>query len=211
MSAVDLHTALLRPAVLQILKAVGFGAASSAVVDSLTDLAARYILLLASEAVEVAVSNHDNLVLTVQDVRLAMTRIGALAPQMSVTEEAARGEERVGDKMLPFEDLRGVKAFIEWSQGTLNAEIRRVAGVSKSDSHDVADLAAGLDDSEDYVSGEQSSTLRRFSMLIFLQQSRRNIARPLRTHVTKALYLAETVTCNLLQSLEVCMQASRHG
>lgn len=160
MSATDLHAALLRPVVLQVLKAVGFGAASNAVVDSLTDLAARYILLLASQAVEIAVSNHDNHMLTVQDVRLAMTRIGALAPQMSVTEETARGEERVGDKMLPFEDLRGVKAFVAWSQGALNAEIRRVAGVSKGDSNDVADLAAGLEDSEDYVSGEQSLTLR---------------------------------------------------
>lgn len=153
MSATELHAALLRPAVLQILKTVGYSAASSSVVDTLTDLAARYLLLLASQTAEIASSSHDSILATVQDVRIAMDKAGALRPQMSITEEVARGSEKIDGKLVPFEDLRGVRNFINWAQGSLNAEIRRVAGVAKGDSNDIADLAADLDDSEDYVTG----------------------------------------------------------
>lgn len=154
MTASDLHSALLRPAVLQVLKAMGFNLAKPAVVDALTDLAARYLLLLASETANAAVSNHSDNQPTVQDVRLALERLGALRPQMKVTEELAKGMELVDGVLVPFEDLRGVRNLIKWAEGPVHKEIRRVGGLDGGDSDNVADLAAGMEENEDYVTGE---------------------------------------------------------
>lgn len=153
MTASDLHSALLRPAILQILKAMGFGVAKPAVVDTLADLAARYLLLLASETATVAVSNHDSNVPTIQDVRLALDKVGALRPQMKPTEEAAKKWEYFDGELVPFEDLRGIRNFIKWAEGPIHKEIRRVGGLDGGESDNVADLAAGMEENEDYVTG----------------------------------------------------------
>lgn len=155
MTTSDLHSALLRPAVLQVLKATGFGIAKPAVVDTLTDLTARYLLLLSSETARIAVSNHDNSVPTIQDVRLALDKVGALRPQMKPTEEAVKKWEYVDGGMVPFEDLRGVRNFIKWAEGPIHKEIRRVGGLDGGESDNVADLAAGMEENEDYVTGER--------------------------------------------------------
>lgn len=151
MTSSDLHSSLLRPAVLQILRATGFTNTKPVVLDTITDLTARYLLLLAKSTVENAVSNHDDCVPTIQDVRLAMTAVGALRPQLDASEEAAKGMEEVDGVLLPFEDLRGVRAFVEWAQGNVNRETRRVAGFGNE--IDVAEIAAGVDEKEDYVTG----------------------------------------------------------
>lgn len=154
MTASDLHSALLRPAVLQVLKAMGFNLAKPAVVDSLSDLTARYLLMLASDTAQNAISNHGDSQPTVQDVRLAMEKVGALRPQMKAAEEALKGSEIVGGVSVPFEDLRGVNNFVKWAEGPVNKEIRRVGGLDGGESDNVADLAAGMDDNEDYVTSE---------------------------------------------------------
>lgn len=156
MTTSDLHSALLRPAVLQVLKATGFGIAKPAVVDTLTDLTARYLLLLASETARIAVSNHDNSVPTIQDVRLALDKVGALRPQMKATEEAVKKWEYVDGEMVPFEDLRGVRNFVKWAEGPVHKEIRRVGGLDGGESDNVADLAAGMEENEDYVTGKRN-------------------------------------------------------
>lgn len=156
MTTSDLHSALLRPAVLQILRAVGFNNAKPAVIDSLTDLTARYILLLASSTVQNALVNHGDVVPTVQDVRLALGDAGALRPQMSSTEEVAREPEEVNGELVPFEDLRGVQAFSDWVHGPVNKEIRRIGGFG--DEIDVAEVVVGGEEKEDYLSGMFSST-----------------------------------------------------
>lgn len=149
----DLHSALLRPAVVQILKAVGFNIAKPAVVDALTDLTSRYLLLVASEAAQTAATTHGSNVPTVQDVRLALERVGALRPQMRATEEAQKPPIKIDGILVPFEDLRGVRNFIKWAEGPAHAEIRRVGGLSSSELDNMADLAAGMDENEDYVTG----------------------------------------------------------
>lgn len=155
MTASDLHAALLRPAVLQVLKAMGYSLAKPAVVETLTDLTARYLLLLASETAQYAMSNHGDSQPTVQDVRLALEKVGALRPQMRTAEEAAQGVELIDGVEVPFEDLRGVRNFVKWAEGPMHKEIRRVGGLEAGDADNVnvADLAAGLDDNEDYVTG----------------------------------------------------------
>lgn len=153
MTSADLHTALLRPAVLQVLRAAGFSNAKPAVIDTVTDLAARYLLLLASSTAQNAFNTHNNLVPTIQDVRLALSQAGALVPQMSTAEESLRGDVQISEGVwVPFEDLRGVEAFVNWAHGPVNKEIRRIAGFG--DDANVEEIAAGLDEREDYLSGE---------------------------------------------------------
>ena len=124
------------------------------VVDTMTDLAARYLLLMASETATAAATNHYDNQPTIQDVRLALERVGALRPQMKATEEMARGKEFIDGELVPFEDMRGIRSFIKWCEGSTNREIRRVGGLEGGDTDNVADLAAGIDEKEDYVTGE---------------------------------------------------------
>lgn len=142
MSSPGVYHSLLRPPVIQILRAVGFHAAPLAVVDSLTDLAARYLTTLAESVAESAVNSHEDLpVPTLDDILMALGDVGALRPQRGVTEEITRGEE----------DTRGLHAFLGWFSGTVNAEIRRVSGfiASEGELGDVDSL-----EKEDYLTGE---------------------------------------------------------
>ncbi|KKY24491.1 putative bromodomain associated domain protein [Phaeomoniella chlamydospora] len=132
MSPSDLHTALLRPAVIQILRAAGFNNARPS-----------------SATAQAAFSNHNSFVPTVQDVRLALLEAGALFPQMSVLEEEAEGSEDINGEIVPFEDLRGVESFVNWARGPVNKEIRRVAGVAAS-GKDLTDVNL-IDDGEDFL------------------------------------------------------------
>ena len=136
---------------LQILRAAGFNYARPAVIDTVIDLAARYLLLLASSTAQNAFNNHNSFVPTIQDVRIALYEAGALRPQLSVLEEEAKGLEEKNGEMVPYEDLRGVDGFVGWAQGQANKEIRRVAGYGVDG--EVGEIAAGLDDQEDYLTG----------------------------------------------------------
>ena len=168
MTSADIHTSLLRPAVLQILRGAGFTHARPAVVDTVTDLAARYLLLLASSTAQNAFNTHNSSVPTIQDVRLALSEAGALYPQMSAAEEQLRGAVEVEGEMLPFEDLRGVRAFVEWAQDDLNKEVRRMAGFGGGDEMNVEQIAAGTDEREDYLTGKCELRLRQNNLTPFL-------------------------------------------
>jgi transcription initiation factor TFIID subunit 3 len=134
------------------LRAAGFGYARPAVIDTVTDLAAKYLMLLASSTAQNAFNTHTTFVPTIQDVRLALSQAGALAPQMSTVEESLREDVEIEGLLLPFEDLRGVQGFVNWAQGPVNKEIRRIAGFG--DDVNVEELAAGLDEQEDYLTGQ---------------------------------------------------------
>jgi transcription initiation factor TFIID subunit 3 len=129
--------ALLRPAVLQILRATGYHAAKTSVIDSVTDLAARYFLHLCRLTALYSAHNNEELppVLedgwggsgptlsptvpppTVVDVRMALQRAGVFKPEKTPVEQEYLG----GD------DTRGVEAFVAWAMGPLNREIKRIA------------------------------------------------------------------------------------
>ena len=156
MSSTNFQNALMRPAVLQILRAAGFHNSSTAALDVMTDLAIRYLLLLASSAAQIAFNNHQDYIPTIQDVRMALLEAGALRPQMSVLEERAKGEVEVDGQSVPYEDMRGVEGFLNWATGPSNREIRRIAGLAAGPG-DVVDVGL-LDDHEDYVTGEISPT-----------------------------------------------------
>lgn len=116
-----LHHALLRPCILHILRAAGYHSTRPSVLDTLTDLAARYIVLLAQTAADHASLNHNEPELAVevslQDVRMAMQDCGLLLPEKILEEQEFDG----------VEDTRGVDGFIAWATGPGNKEIRRVA------------------------------------------------------------------------------------
>ncbi|KAL8387695.1 hypothetical protein RB595_009733 [Gaeumannomyces hyphopodioides] len=104
-----LFHALLRPSVLQILRASGYQITKPAVLDSLTDLAAQYLLVLCRQTAAHASDNGSDLCPGLVDVRMALEDCGALGPD------------------LPGDDPQGAQDFVDWFAGPRNAEIRRVA------------------------------------------------------------------------------------
>jgi transcription initiation factor TFIID subunit 3 len=150
MSSINLQNALMRPAILQILRAAGFHNSSIAALDIMTDLAIRYLSLLASSTAQNAINNHDDYTPTIQDVRIALLEAGALRPQMSVLEERAKGLIKLNGESVPFEDMRGVEGFLSWARGPSNREIRRIAGLA-SGPGEMPEV--GVEEHEDYVTG----------------------------------------------------------
>ncbi|KAI1436676.1 hypothetical protein GGR50DRAFT_649020 [Xylaria sp. CBS 124048] len=148
----EIHLALLRPAILQILRAQGYYASTPNTIDCLTELAGHYLYTIAKRTADHATSNNylgppgtPDLV----DVRLALEECGALLPGADPAPPAKRrrlGSSGVGseDKSLSGdreemdeeedeeeeeEDTRGVDEFIRWATGRKNQRIRKVAGV----------------------------------------------------------------------------------
>ncbi|KAK4692563.1 hypothetical protein P7C71_g4668, partial [Lecanoromycetidae sp. Uapishka_2] len=127
-SSGQFHPSLLRPPIIHVLRAAGFTATRPSVLDTLTDLTSRYLTILSAHTARHArlrsESGADPLfdgtdAVTVTDVRMAMQDAGALFPQMSEMEEQIQGEE----------DMRGMEAFLAWTTGDVNKEIRRIAGL----------------------------------------------------------------------------------
>ncbi|KAM4059629.1 bromodomain associated domain-containing protein [Hirsutella rhossiliensis] len=106
--------ALLRPSILQMLRATGYHSTKGAVLDSLTDLAARYLSVLCERTAAHAIHNHgDAGDYGVVDIRLALQDAGALLPERAATEQAWRGDE----------DLRGIDDFLKWFSGPRMKEL----------------------------------------------------------------------------------------
>lgn len=157
--AQELHAALLRPAILHILRAAGYHSARPSVVDAVSDIAARYMLLLAQRTAYHAWSNHNDAVPTISDVRMALTDAGLLVPSMTGAEEAWKEvlrkplddfPERNGlrlkeQRRRDLEDTADVREFIDWVTGPANKEIMRIAGLER----DAAQGGKGLDAAAD--------------------------------------------------------------
>lgn len=139
MSGHDLHDALLRPPILQILRAQGFHSTRPSVIESLSDLTARYFKILASATASHAANAHPNdPVPELEDVYQALQDAGALRPQLREWEEEWQAEE----------DLRGLESFLGWVTGPAHREIRRIAGFVPSEG-DMVDPDAV--EKEDYL------------------------------------------------------------
>ncbi|KAF4991453.1 hypothetical protein FGRMN_7808 [Fusarium graminum] len=124
----SLFHALLRPSILQILRSTGYHSTRPAVLDSLTDLAARYLSLLCQKAADHAAHNQgDSADFTIADIRMALQDAGALMPERVPAEELWRGDE----------DLRGVEEFIAWFAGQRMKEMMEVgSGDGETDATD---------------------------------------------------------------------------
>ncbi|KAI4088781.1 MAG: hypothetical protein LQ344_005834 [Seirophora lacunosa] len=153
MSSTTLHTSLLRPPILHILRAAGFHATKPHVLDTLVDLAARYLSMLALNATAHAQENHNDPIPTITDVRMALEDVGAFQPQVSAMEERITGKQ----------DGSGVDAFLRWMKGEENREIRRIAGLVETDG-----LMLGIDmptDKEDFLTGTSHYFIFRASSI----------------------------------------------
>lgn len=141
MATPNLHITLLRPPIIQILRAAGFHSTRPAVLDTLTDIASRYLLLLASSTAQHATNSHPaEPTANLDDIIMALSEAGALKPQLSRTEEDMQGEE----------DMRGLEAFLSWFSGPANTEIRRVAGFIAGEGEIVDEESL---EKEDYLTG----------------------------------------------------------
>ncbi|KAH8881247.1 hypothetical protein GQ53DRAFT_702730 [Thozetella sp. PMI_491] len=126
----SLYHALLRPAILQILRATGYHGAKTAVLDSLTDLAARYLFRLCEvTALYAAHNGSEDLTPDIVDVRMALQHAGALLPERPELEQEFSG----------IEDLRGLEIFLEWAEQALNKEIKRIALDGNDEANDYLD------------------------------------------------------------------------
>ncbi|CAK4034607.1 related to Bromodomain associated domain [Lecanosticta acicola] len=143
----DLHRALLRPAIIHILRAQGFHSTKPSVLDTLVNLAERHILALASATAQHAYASHNDPVPTISDLRMALSASGVLIPLTSPSEEAWKeymrrplpelaqavkgAEERVqaAKRKRDDEDTRDVREFTSWYDSASYKEIKRVAGL----------------------------------------------------------------------------------
>ncbi|KAF2459737.1 hypothetical protein BDY21DRAFT_384262 [Lineolata rhizophorae] len=160
-----LHTALLRPTVLHILRAAGFHSARPSVIDVLTDIMARYLHLLAVQTAAHATHNHNDLEPTITDVRLAMADCGVFLANTAASEEAWREAfrkpleeypERNGIRAREMarrdaEDTADVREFIEWVKGDAHKEIRRIAGFLPTDAAQGVKMDDTRTQPEDYL------------------------------------------------------------
>ncbi|KFY31627.1 hypothetical protein V494_07932, partial [Pseudogymnoascus sp. VKM F-4513 (FW-928)] len=102
MSTHAIHHALLRPCILHILRAAGYHSTKPSVLDALTDIAGRYMLLLATSTAKHAATDPEEMGISVTDVRLAMQECAALVPEKVWEDQVWEGEE----------DERGMEAFL---------------------------------------------------------------------------------------------------
>ncbi|KAI1390130.1 uncharacterized protein F4822DRAFT_400949 [Hypoxylon trugodes] len=120
----ELFHALLRPAILQILRAQGYYSSTPQVADAVTELAARYMVTVAERAVHQAGINDETgapAIPDLVDVRLALDHCGAFMPERDFASQLITREE----------DTRGVDDFIRWATGKKNQKIRKVAALDK--------------------------------------------------------------------------------
>ncbi|KAE9978350.1 hypothetical protein EG327_007437 [Venturia inaequalis] len=145
MSEKQLHHALLKPAVLQMLRAAGFAGTRPAVADTLTEITSRYIMLLASQAMAFAHLNHGDPIPDITDTRMALMNCALLQPTQTASEEMWKELLRQPIEEIPEgsvlrkkeaekrdeEDTHEIKAFINWFDGPVYKEQMRIAGLAK--------------------------------------------------------------------------------
>ena len=157
----EIYHALLRPAILQILRAQGYYASTPGTIDTLTELAGAYMTTISRQtAAHAARNNGLGPEASIVDVRMALEDCGALWPRRDFSErdsvpgdDGGDEDDDVGDE----EDTRGVDEFIRWAKGKKNLRIRKVAGLDKPV---VASEENEVEEQEtDYLSGRHTRHL----------------------------------------------------
>ncbi|KAI0486105.1 hypothetical protein F4859DRAFT_355817 [Xylaria cf. heliscus] len=139
----EIHLALLRPAILQILRAQGYYASTPSTIDCLTEIAGQYLYTIAKRTAEHATMNNylgPPGTPDVVDVRLALEECGALGlgasppPPPAKRRRLSHSDSVDNDETSPEyddeeEDTTGVDEFVRWAMGRKNQRIRKIAGV----------------------------------------------------------------------------------
>ncbi|KAI1368786.1 hypothetical protein F5Y08DRAFT_294800 [Xylaria arbuscula] len=141
----QIHLALLRPAVLQILRSQGYYVSNTSTIDCITELAGQYLYEISKRTAQHATMNNylgPPPTPDVVDVRLAMEECGVFwaganpeppAKRRRLTPEgqaaADDDDEMPQEHEYDEEDTAGVDEFIRWAKGRKNQRIRKIAGV----------------------------------------------------------------------------------
>ncbi|OQO04180.1 hypothetical protein B0A48_10790 [Cryoendolithus antarcticus] len=165
----DLHHSLLRPFIIHTLRAAGFHTTKPSVLETLTNLAERHLLLLASTTLLHAQNGHNTSEPTISDVRMAMRDAGVLVPFDEAGEEEwqersrrpmkeVQGEGSAGEARARAEakrreerDLRDVREFVGWFEGPVYAEIQRIAGLAPEPGNTAVGVGGGRVVADDFV------------------------------------------------------------
>ncbi|KAK6540948.1 hypothetical protein TWF694_008329 [Orbilia ellipsospora] len=132
------YFSLLRIATAQMLRHAGLAGSRPSVLDSFTDITARYLTLLGTTARTISESsNRTTSELT--DVLSAMEHLGLLKPLTIYTPD--------------LDDTRAVDNFIEWAKSPEVEELRKLAGVITVEVDEHPDTAEEL--------GETAATAER--------------------------------------------------
>ncbi|KAI1376326.1 hypothetical protein F4677DRAFT_88606 [Hypoxylon crocopeplum] len=143
--------ALLRPAIMQILRAQGYHTSTRDAVDTITELAGNYMTGIArSTALYATLNNETGFpgLPSIVDVRLALEDNGALEPQRVFESQQVTNKE----------DTRSVDEFINWAKGHRNRRIRKVAGVDRPAA---GDGDVGMEGGEEQRETDYLSSLKR--------------------------------------------------
>ena len=156
----EIHHALLRPAILQILRAQGYYSSTPGTIDTLTELAGAYLTTISRQTAAYAAHNNNGLgpEASIVDVRMALEDCGALWPRRDFSAQELTADDGDGDGDGDAEeDTRGVDEFIRWAKGKKNLRIRKVAGLDKpivtSEENEVEERET------DYLSGKHTGPL----------------------------------------------------
>lgn len=131
--------ALMRPAIIQILRAAGFHSAKPTVIDSLTDIAHRYLELICQETARHTTDNTldpmfaGDVAPTIVELRLALQDIGAFLPERDWEEQ----------DFMEQEDTRGVDEFLSWATGPKTELIKKIA-LDDDGEEGVTDYLSGM-------------------------------------------------------------------
>nr|OQO20024.1 hypothetical protein B0A51_13844 [Rachicladosporium sp. CCFEE 5018] len=165
----DLHHSLLRPFIIHSLRAAGFHTTKFSVLETLTNLAERHLLLLASTTLLHAQNAHNTSEPTIADVRMAMRDAGVLVPFDEAGEEewrersrrpmkevqgdgsAGEARARAEAKRREERDLRDVRELVAWFEGPVHAEIQRISGLTAETGATAVGVGGGRVVADDFV------------------------------------------------------------
>ncbi|KAF6837812.1 bromodomain associated protein [Colletotrichum musicola] len=158
-----LFHALLRPAVLQILRATGYHATRPVVLDSVTELAAKYLFALCQATARHAVDNNpEGDALGIVEVRMALQELGAVPPD-DVNAEG-RGGAVLGEILDDMLESNGMAALAAESGGDL-AMTNGVAAVGERErDREWAEDVRGVEEFVKWFSGPKNKAIREMAV-----------------------------------------------
>ncbi|TDZ13167.1 Transcription initiation factor TFIID subunit 3 [Colletotrichum sidae] len=151
-----LFNALMKPVILQILRATGYHATRPVVLDTLTDLAVRYLIALCQATARHATDNNpEGVTPGIVDVRMALQELGAVPPDDLGAE--GRGGEILGEILNDVLEHDGLVSLVAGENGdaaATNAVAERERDKERSDD------TRGVDDFVRWFSGPRNKAIR---------------------------------------------------
>lgn len=128
----DFHFSLLRISTAQIFRAAGIDRCNPTVLDTVTDIVMRHLLLLSNTCTELSSASGRSEV-NITDLAEAMVSIGLIRPAPVidtsaveiVAEELAEGDDV--EPPLTSPEIAGFIKFLDWAKGQVPADARTIS------------------------------------------------------------------------------------